>query len=73
MANCFYLNKWKWQLCEKLFFISCKVQYSILMLSLLMSYIYGAPSKAKNLTSYIYIYMDEIFYWRFCFLNRAFR
>jgi hypothetical protein len=32
-----------------------------LTLSLLMSYIYGAPSKARNLTSYIYIYMDEIF------------
>jgi hypothetical protein len=31
-----------------------------LTLSLLMSYMYGAPSKAKNLT-YIYIYMDEIF------------
>jgi hypothetical protein len=42
-----------------------------------MSYVYGAPSKAGNLTSYIYIYiyiyMDEIFYWGFCFLNRAFR
>jgi hypothetical protein len=25
-----------------------------LTLSLLMSYIYGAPSKARNLTSYIY-------------------
>jgi hypothetical protein len=35
-----------------------------LTLSLLMSYIY----------IYIYIlYMDEIFYWGFCFLNRAFR
>jgi hypothetical protein len=52
-----------------------------LTLSLLMSYIYGAPSKARNLTSYIYIYrpyniyiyMDEIFYRGFCFLNRAFR
>jgi hypothetical protein len=32
-----------------------------LTLSLLMSYIYGAPSKARNLTSYIYIYMDDIF------------
>jgi hypothetical protein len=32
-----------------------------LTLSLLMSYVYGAPSKARNLTSYIYIYMDEIF------------
>jgi hypothetical protein len=42
-----------------------------LPLSLLMSYTYGAPSKARNLTSYIY--MDEIFYWGFCFLNRAFR
>jgi hypothetical protein len=30
--------------------------YSILTLSLLMSYIYGAPSKARNLT-YIYIYI----------------
>jgi hypothetical protein len=47
--------------------IHCK----ILTLSLLMSYIYGAPSKARNLTSYIY--MDEILYWGFCFLNRAFR
>jgi hypothetical protein len=44
-----------------------------LTLSLLMSYIYGAPSKARNLTSYIYIYMDEIFYWGFCFLNGEFR
>jgi hypothetical protein len=26
----------------------------LLNLSLLMSYIYGAPSKARNLTSYIY-------------------
>jgi hypothetical protein len=32
-----------------------------LTFSLLMSYIYGTPSKARNLTSYIYIYMDEIF------------
>jgi hypothetical protein len=34
-----------------------------LTLSLLMSYTYGAPSKARNLTSciYIYIYMDENF------------
>jgi hypothetical protein len=46
-----------------------------LTLSLLMSYIYGAPSKARNLTSYIniYIYIDEIFYLGICFLNRAFR
>jgi hypothetical protein len=28
--------------------------YTSLTLSLLMSYIYGAPSKARNLTSYIY-------------------
>jgi uncharacterized membrane protein len=41
---------------DLLFFIS-------LTLSMLMSYIYGAPSKARNLTSYIY--MDEIFYWGF--------
>jgi hypothetical protein len=41
-----------------------------LTLSLLMSYIYGAPSKDRNLTSYIY--MDETFYWGFCFLNHAF-
>jgi hypothetical protein len=37
----------------------------MLTLSLLMSYlyiyVYGAPSKVGNLTSYIYIYMDEIF------------
>jgi hypothetical protein len=39
-------------------------------LSLLMSYIYGAPSKARNLTSYIF---GRIFYWGFCFLNREFR
>jgi hypothetical protein len=46
-----------------------------LTLSLLMSYIYGAPSKSRNLTSYIYIYtyMNEIFYWGFCFLNHVFR
>jgi hypothetical protein len=30
-------------------------------------YIYGAHSEARNLKSYIYI-----FYWGFCFLNRAF-
>jgi hypothetical protein len=36
-----------------------------------MSYICGAPRKARNLTSYIY--MDKIFYWGFFFLNRAFR
>jgi hypothetical protein len=41
-----------------------------LTLSLLMSYIYGAPSKAKNLTSYIY---GRDFYWGFFFLNRKFR
>jgi hypothetical protein len=42
------------------------------ILSLLLQYIlYGAPIKARNVTSYIY--MDEIFYWGFCFLNRAFR
>jgi hypothetical protein len=35
-----------------------------------MLYIYGAPNKAKNLTSYIY---GRDFYWGFCFLNRAFR
>jgi hypothetical protein len=35
-----------------------------------MSYIYGAPSKARNLT--LYIYMDEILYWGFCFLNLHF-
>jgi hypothetical protein len=33
-------------------------QLKYLTLSLLMPYIYGAPSKARNLT---YIYMDEIF------------
>jgi hypothetical protein len=43
-----------------------------LTISPLMSYIYGAPSKARNLTSRIYIYMDEIFYWGFCFLSHAF-
>jgi hypothetical protein len=43
--------------------------YCLLTLSLLMSYIYGAPSKARNLTSYIY---ERDFYWGFCFLNRAF-
>jgi hypothetical protein len=37
-----------------------------------MSYMYGAPNKARSLTSYIYIYMDEIFYWGFCFLNCVF-
>jgi hypothetical protein len=42
-----------------------------LTLSLLISYIYGAASKGRNLM--LYIYMDEIFYWGFCFLNRAFR
>jgi hypothetical protein len=44
-----------------------------LTLSLLMSYIYGANNKARNLTSYIYIYMDENFYWEFCYLHRVFR
>jgi hypothetical protein len=53
-------------------------QLFLLTLGLLMSYIYGAPSKARNLTSYRYIYIcvcvcvDEIFYWGFCFLNHAF-
>jgi hypothetical protein len=49
-----------------------------LTLSLLMSCIYiymcvcvcVAPSKARNLTSYIY---GRDFYWGFCFLNREFR
>jgi hypothetical protein len=44
-----------------------------LTLSLLMSHIYGAPSKATNLTScacvYIYIYMDEIFLLRILLLE----
>jgi hypothetical protein len=48
-----------------------------LNLSLLMSYIYGAPSKARNLT-YIYIYIYIYIYGRdfllqIFFLNRAFR
>jgi hypothetical protein len=29
-----------------------------------MSYIYGAPSKARNLTSYIYIYIYIYIYWQ---------
>jgi hypothetical protein len=40
-----------------------------LTLNLLMSCIYGAPSRARNVTSYIY---GPDFYWGFCFLNRAF-
>jgi hypothetical protein len=45
-----------------------------LTVSLLMSYICGAPSKARNLTSRIYIYIyGRYFYWGFCLLNRAFR
>jgi uncharacterized MAPEG superfamily protein len=47
-----------------------KENWKILTLSLLMSYIYGAPSKAINLTSCIY---GRDFYWGFYFLNRAFR
>jgi hypothetical protein len=52
------------------------VQFVIMLvkltLSLLMSYIYGAPSKARNLTCiYIYIWM-RFLYWGFCFLNCAF-
>jgi hypothetical protein len=47
--------------------------HDLLTLSLLMSFTYRAPSKARNLTSYIYTHMDKIFYWGFCFLNRAFR
>jgi hypothetical protein len=42
---------------------------SLLTLILLMSYIYGAPSKARNLT---YIYGQD-FYWGFYFFNREFR
>jgi hypothetical protein len=45
-----YLIFWHQQIC---------VCVSLLPLSLLMSYIYRAPNKARNLTSYIY--MDEIF------------
>jgi hypothetical protein len=41
-----------------------------LTLSLLMSYIYEAPSKAGNLRR---ICLDESFYWESSFLNRAFR
>jgi hypothetical protein len=38
-----------------------------LTLSLLMSYIYGVPSKARTLTSYIYIYIYiYILYGGFC-------
>jgi hypothetical protein len=33
-----------------------------------MSYIYGAPNKARNLTSYIY---GRDIYWGFCFFNRV--
>jgi hypothetical protein len=32
----------------------CRELLSYIILSLLMSYIYGAPGKARNLTSYIY-------------------
>jgi hypothetical protein len=43
--------------------------YPPLSLSLLMCVcIYGAPSKARNLTSYIY---GQVFYWGFPFLNHA--
>jgi hypothetical protein len=42
---------------------------SVLTHSLLMSYIYGAPSKARNLT---YTWA-RFLYWVFFFLNRAFR
>jgi hypothetical protein len=42
---------------------------SPLTLSLLISYIHGAPSKARNLISYIY---GRDFYWGFCFLNHVF-
>jgi hypothetical protein len=47
---------------QEMHLISYEKWYT-LTLSLLMSciYIYGAPSKARNLTSCIYIYMDEIF------------
>jgi hypothetical protein len=48
----------------------CQRIMECLTLSLLMSYIYGAPSKARILTSYVY---GRDFYWGFCFLNRAFR
>jgi hypothetical protein len=39
-----------------------------------MSYIYGAPSEDRNLTSYVYIYIyiyiyGRDFYWGFCFLK----
>jgi hypothetical protein len=40
-------------------------------MSYIYIYIYGAPSKARNLMSYMY--MDQNFYWGFYFLNRAFR
>jgi hypothetical protein len=53
---------WRWNR-------QCVMKCWHLTLSLLMSYIYGTPSKARNLTSY----MDKIFYWGFCFLNRVFR
>jgi hypothetical protein len=46
------------------------VWITILTLNVLMSYIYGAPNKARNLTSYIY---GRDFLLGFCFLNRAFR
>jgi hypothetical protein len=44
-------------------------EWNYLTLSLLMSYIYGAPNKDRNLTSYTY---GRDFYLGFCFLNRAF-
>jgi hypothetical protein len=55
---------------ERYVFLLFKSGWPVLTLSLLMSYIYGAPSKARNLTSYIY---GRDFYWGFCLFNRAFR
>jgi hypothetical protein len=51
---------------------SQQMHYSdgLLTLSLLMSYIYGAPSKARNLMSYIY---GRDLLPGFCFFNCAFR
>jgi hypothetical protein len=42
-------------------------QYSQTELTFWKIYVYVAPSKDRNLTSYIY---GQDFYWGFCFLNR---
>jgi hypothetical protein len=65
MCVAFFLGNYEWCFSYRIYLLNqfgdrrLTVKRLVLTLSLLMSYIYGAPCKAKNLNIvYIYIYMD---------------